>query len=144
MNGMGCWGDSRLLYLVAWNQDWWWQGSHVLCWESCRSSHSSNHEVVGTCLQVLIPLCCTVALLKVLNLSNKLVYTLYQGITDLCWCVMLQLRREEIIEIYGTRHIGRHQAQGLVSLMDFFCFSEVNTSFLTFFLESACFYPGLL
>lgn len=32
--------------------------------------------------------------------------------------------RQEIKEIYGTRHIGRDQARGLVSLMDFFCFSE--------------------
>ncbi|KAL9271450.1 5'-nucleotidase domain-containing protein [Drosera capensis] len=35
-----------------------------------------------------------------------------------------KLRREELIEIYGTRHIGRDQARGLVSLMDVFCFSE--------------------
>jgi HAD superfamily 5'-nucleotidase-like hydrolase len=26
--------------------------------------------------------------------------------------------------MYGTRHIGRDQARGLVGLMDFFCFSE--------------------
>ncbi|TYJ49966.1 hypothetical protein E1A91_A01G171200v1 [Gossypium mustelinum] len=31
---------------------------------------------------------------------------------------------EEIVEIYGTRHIGRDQACRLVGLMDFFCFSE--------------------
>ncbi|KNA19154.1 hypothetical protein SOVF_063970 isoform A [Spinacia oleracea] len=43
---------------------------------------------------------------------------------DGCYFGRRKLRREEIIEIYGTRHIGRHQAQGLVSLMDFFCFSE--------------------
>ncbi|XP_057538808.1 uncharacterized protein LOC130816165 [Amaranthus tricolor] len=43
---------------------------------------------------------------------------------DGCYFGRRKLRREEIIEIYGTRHIGRHQARGLVSLMDFFCFSE--------------------
>ncbi|KAE9464283.1 hypothetical protein C3L33_03811, partial [Rhododendron williamsianum] len=35
-----------------------------------------------------------------------------------------ELTRKEIEQIYGTRHIGRDQARGLVSLMDFFCFSE--------------------
>ncbi|KAM7489599.1 hypothetical protein LguiB_027083 [Lonicera macranthoides] len=34
------------------------------------------------------------------------------------------LSRKKIEEIYGTRHIGRDQARGLVGLMDFFCFSE--------------------
>ncbi|XP_021731400.1 5'-nucleotidase domain-containing protein DDB_G0275467-like [Chenopodium quinoa] len=43
---------------------------------------------------------------------------------DGCFFGRRKLRREEIIEMYGTRHIGRHQARGLVSLMDFFCFSE--------------------
>jgi hypothetical protein len=38
----------------------------------------------------------------------------------------IQLSRKEIIEIYGTRRIGRDQARGLVGLMDFFCFSEVS------------------
>lgn len=37
----------------------------------------------------------------------------------------MQLSPSEIKEIYGTRHIGRDQARGLVGLMDFFCFSEV-------------------
>lgn len=40
--------------------------------------------------------------------------------------ISLQLSRKEIEEIYGTRHIGRDQARGLVGLMDFFCFSEVS------------------
>ncbi|KAF3777501.1 5'-nucleotidase domain-containing protein [Nymphaea thermarum] len=35
-----------------------------------------------------------------------------------------ELSREAINEIYGTRHIGRDQARGLVGLMDLFCFSE--------------------
>ncbi|KAL2936161.1 hypothetical protein RDABS01_011667 [Bienertia sinuspersici] len=43
---------------------------------------------------------------------------------DGCYFGRRKLKREEIIEIYGTRHIGRHQASALVSLMDFFCFSE--------------------
>lgn len=47
---------------------------------------------------------------------------------------MLQLSRNEIEEIYGTRHIGRDQARGLVGLMDFFCFSEVRFITITFFL----------
>ncbi|KAL0428185.1 UNVERIFIED_CONTAM: 5'-nucleotidase domain-containing protein 2 [Sesamum latifolium] len=34
------------------------------------------------------------------------------------------LSRPEINDLYGTRHIGRDQAQELVGLMDFFCFSE--------------------
>lgn len=38
---------------------------------------------------------------------------------------ILQLSQSEIIEAYGTRHIGRDQARSLVGLMDFFCFSEV-------------------
>ncbi|KAL6539653.1 hypothetical protein OROHE_011424 [Orobanche hederae] len=37
---------------------------------------------------------------------------------------MPRLSRSEIDELYGTRHIGRDQARGLVGLMDFFCFSE--------------------
>lgn len=40
-------------------------------------------------------------------------------------CTM-QLSLKEIKEVYGTRHIGRDQARGLVGLMDFFCFSEVS------------------
>lgn len=36
----------------------------------------------------------------------------------------LDVARAEIREMYGTRHIGRDQARGLVGLMDFFCFSE--------------------
>ncbi|GAB2219181.1 hypothetical protein Drorol1_Dr00006812 [Drosera rotundifolia] len=43
---------------------------------------------------------------------------------ECCYFGRRKLRREEIIEIYGTRHIGRDQAHGLVSLMDVFCFSE--------------------
>ncbi|XP_074304134.1 uncharacterized protein LOC141638687 [Silene latifolia] len=43
---------------------------------------------------------------------------------DGCYFGRRKLSREQIIEIYGTRHIGRDQARGLVSLMDFFCFSE--------------------
>ncbi|KAL9224606.1 hypothetical protein vseg_000625 [Gypsophila vaccaria] len=43
---------------------------------------------------------------------------------DGCYFGRRRLSREEIIEMYGTRHIGRDQARGLVSLMDFFCFSE--------------------
>ncbi|KAG4215116.1 hypothetical protein ERO13_A01G157300v2 [Gossypium hirsutum] len=35
-----------------------------------------------------------------------------------------KLSEEEIVEIYGTRHIGRDQACRLMGLMDFFCFSE--------------------
>lgn len=38
----------------------------------------------------------------------------------------IQLSRKEIEEMYGTRRIGRDQADGLVGLMDFFCFSEVS------------------
>lgn len=41
-----------------------------------------------------------------------------------CYFGRRKLSPEEIREIYGTRHIGRDQARGLVSLMDFFCFSE--------------------
>ncbi|GMH17833.1 hypothetical protein Nepgr_019674 [Nepenthes gracilis] len=41
-----------------------------------------------------------------------------------CYFGRRKLSRHEIIEMYGTRHIGRDQARGLVSLMDFFCFSE--------------------
>lgn len=43
---------------------------------------------------------------------------------DGCFFGRRQLSREKIQEIYGTRHIGRDQARGLVGLMDFFCFSE--------------------
>ncbi|KAM7486700.1 hypothetical protein LguiA_002709 [Lonicera macranthoides] len=39
----------------------------------------------------------------------------------------IYLSRKKIEEIYGTRHIGRDQARGLVGLMDFFCFSEGKT-----------------
>lgn len=38
----------------------------------------------------------------------------------------MQLSMKKIKEIYGTRHIGRDQAGGLVGLMDLFCFSEVR------------------
>ncbi|KAK8351061.1 hypothetical protein V6Z12_A05G008100 [Gossypium hirsutum] len=41
-----------------------------------------------------------------------------------CFYGRHQLSEEEIVEIYGTRHIGRDQARRLVGLMDFFCFSE--------------------
>ncbi|XP_062165579.1 uncharacterized protein LOC133872079 isoform X2 [Alnus glutinosa] len=43
---------------------------------------------------------------------------------DGCYYGRRKLSRKEIIEIYGTRRIGRDQARGLVGLMDFFCFSE--------------------
>ncbi|KAF6155047.1 hypothetical protein GIB67_035794 [Kingdonia uniflora] len=43
---------------------------------------------------------------------------------DGCFFGRRKLSRKEIEEIYGTRHIGRDQARGLVGLMDFFCFSE--------------------
>ncbi|XP_021895165.1 5'-nucleotidase domain-containing protein DDB_G0275467-like [Carica papaya] len=43
---------------------------------------------------------------------------------DGCYFGRRKLSRNEIEEIYGTRHIGRDQARGLVGLMDFFCFSE--------------------
>lgn len=43
---------------------------------------------------------------------------------DGCFFGRHKLSREKIKEIYGTRHIGRDQARGLVGLMDFFCFSE--------------------
>lgn len=43
---------------------------------------------------------------------------------DGCYFGRQKLSRKEIEEIYGTRHIGRDQARGLVGLMDFFCFSE--------------------
>ncbi|XP_057966864.1 uncharacterized protein LOC131157037 isoform X2 [Malania oleifera] len=43
---------------------------------------------------------------------------------DGCFFGRRKLCRKEIVEIYGTRHIGRDQARGLVGLMDFFCFSE--------------------
>ncbi|PIA37021.1 hypothetical protein AQUCO_03100046v1 [Aquilegia coerulea] len=43
---------------------------------------------------------------------------------DGCFFGRRKLSREEISEMYGTRHIGRDQARGLVGLMDFFCFSE--------------------
>ncbi|XP_021818888.1 5'-nucleotidase domain-containing protein DDB_G0275467 [Prunus avium] len=44
--------------------------------------------------------------------------------SDGCYYGRRKLSRKEIEEIYGTRHIGRDQARGLVGLMDFFCFSE--------------------
>lgn len=44
---------------------------------------------------------------------------------DGCYFGRRKLSRKEIEELYGTRHIGRDQARGLVGLMDFFCFSEV-------------------
>ncbi|KAL0013440.1 hypothetical protein SO802_000509 [Lithocarpus litseifolius] len=43
---------------------------------------------------------------------------------DGCYFGRRKLSRKEIEELYGTRHIGRDQARGLVGLMDFFCFSE--------------------
>uniref|UniRef100_A0A7C9AM94 5'-nucleotidase n=1 Tax=Opuntia streptacantha TaxID=393608 RepID=A0A7C9AM94_OPUST len=43
---------------------------------------------------------------------------------DGCYYGRRKLSQKEILEIYGTRHIGRDQARELVSLMDFFCFSE--------------------
>ncbi|XP_010278001.1 PREDICTED: 5'-nucleotidase domain-containing protein DDB_G0275467 isoform X2 [Nelumbo nucifera] len=44
--------------------------------------------------------------------------------SDGCFFGRRKLSKKEIEEIYGTRHIGRDQAHGLVGLMDFFCFSE--------------------
>ncbi|KAL3623848.1 hypothetical protein CASFOL_032664 [Castilleja foliolosa] len=41
-----------------------------------------------------------------------------------CYFGRRKLSRSEIDDLYGTRHIGRDQARGLVGLMDFFCFSE--------------------
>ncbi|KAL8149542.1 hypothetical protein AgCh_006518 [Apium graveolens] len=41
-----------------------------------------------------------------------------------CYFGRRKLGLKEIEDIYGTRHIGRDQARGLVGLMDFFCFSE--------------------
>ncbi|CAE6005124.1 unnamed protein product [Arabidopsis arenosa] len=43
---------------------------------------------------------------------------------DGCYFGRRKLSRKEIESMYGTRHIGRDQARGLVGLMDFFCFSE--------------------
>uniref|UniRef100_A0A2P2K088 Cytosolic purine 5-nucleotidase n=1 Tax=Rhizophora mucronata TaxID=61149 RepID=A0A2P2K088_RHIMU len=43
---------------------------------------------------------------------------------DGCYYGRHKLSRTEIEKVYGTRHIGRDQARGLVGLMDFFCFSE--------------------
>ncbi|KAF5725901.1 hypothetical protein HS088_TW23G00633 [Tripterygium wilfordii] len=43
---------------------------------------------------------------------------------DGCYFGRRKLSKEEIVEIYGTRHIGRDQARCLAGLMDFFCFSE--------------------
>ncbi|KAI7988894.1 hypothetical protein LOK49_LG13G01953, partial [Camellia lanceoleosa] len=43
---------------------------------------------------------------------------------DGCYFGWRKFTKKEIEQIYGTRHIGRDQARGLVSLMDFFCFSE--------------------
>ncbi|XP_072977223.1 uncharacterized protein [Typha angustifolia] len=43
---------------------------------------------------------------------------------DGCYFGRQKLSLDKIKEIYGTRHIGRDQARGLVGLMDFFCFSE--------------------
>ncbi|XP_030535730.1 5'-nucleotidase domain-containing protein DDB_G0275467 [Rhodamnia argentea] len=43
---------------------------------------------------------------------------------DGCYFGRRKLSRKEINLMYGTRHIGRDQARGLVGLMDFFCFSE--------------------
>ncbi|KAL1553835.1 5'-nucleotidase domain-containing protein-like protein isoform X4 [Salvia divinorum] len=41
-----------------------------------------------------------------------------------CYFGRRKLARSEIDNLYGTRHIGRDQARGLVGLMDLFCFSE--------------------
>lgn len=41
-----------------------------------------------------------------------------------CYFGRRKLSRSEINKLYGSRHIGRDQARGLVGLMDFFCFSE--------------------
>ncbi|KAG9456074.1 hypothetical protein H6P81_000582 [Aristolochia fimbriata] len=41
-----------------------------------------------------------------------------------CFFGRRKLNAQEIKEMYGTRHIGRDQARGLVCLMDLFCFSE--------------------
>ncbi|KAF8033803.1 hypothetical protein BT93_C0152 [Corymbia citriodora subsp. variegata] len=43
---------------------------------------------------------------------------------DGCYFGRRKLSGKEINLMYGTRHIGRDQARGLVGLMDFFCFSE--------------------
>ncbi|CAL5441257.1 unnamed protein product [Camellia sinensis] len=43
---------------------------------------------------------------------------------DGCYFGRRKFTKKEIEQIYGPRHIGRDQARGLVSLMDFFCFSE--------------------
>ncbi|ONK69699.1 uncharacterized protein A4U43_C05F25810 [Asparagus officinalis] len=43
---------------------------------------------------------------------------------DGCYFGRHKLSKEKIQVMYGTRHIGRDQARGLVGLMDFFCFSE--------------------
>ncbi|PKA57595.1 hypothetical protein AXF42_Ash018570 [Apostasia shenzhenica] len=43
---------------------------------------------------------------------------------DGCFFGRHKITREKIKDVYGTRHIGRDQARGLVGLMDFFCFSE--------------------
>ncbi|KAK1289988.1 hypothetical protein QJS10_CPB18g00299 [Acorus calamus] len=43
---------------------------------------------------------------------------------DGCFFGRRRLSKQEIREMYGTRHIGRDQARGLVGLMDIFCFSE--------------------
>ncbi|KAG8367652.1 hypothetical protein BUALT_Bualt16G0095200 [Buddleja alternifolia] len=43
---------------------------------------------------------------------------------DGCYFGRQKLTRSEINDFYGTRHMGRDQARGLVGLMDFFCFSE--------------------
>ncbi|KAI0512439.1 hypothetical protein KFK09_013078 [Dendrobium nobile] len=43
---------------------------------------------------------------------------------DGCFLGRQKVSRQKIIQIYGSRHIGRDQASGLVRLMDIFCFSE--------------------
>ncbi|EPS63152.1 hypothetical protein M569_11635, partial [Genlisea aurea] len=43
---------------------------------------------------------------------------------DGCYFGRRKLTRSEIDELYGSRHISHDQLQGLVRLMDFFCFSE--------------------
>ncbi|KAM7266934.1 hypothetical protein ACFE04_009100 [Oxalis oulophora] len=43
---------------------------------------------------------------------------------DGCYFGRRKLSRNEMEDLYGTRHIGRDQARNLVGLMGFFCFSE--------------------
>lgn len=68
-----------------------------------------------------------------ISMNLRFIFCLYKDCIDfnekelfLIKYFSLQLSRKEIAEIYGTRHIGRDQARGLVGLMDFFCFTEVS------------------